>query len=105
MKVIERKMVEAWDHDRSMKCDNTRVTSGFSGKPGTETWIYGTSVELFGNEIARKSNNKVRFTLAGWNTTTTRSRLRALGIYIHTRKGIPYYNGEPISPHEWYTVL
>lgn len=54
---------------------------------------------LWGNRIAsyNKTDKRVWFSLCGYNTQTTRERLRALGIDIRTKNGRAYYNGEQID--------
>lgn len=62
---------------------------------------YDTYVGLYlwGNRIAsyEKTDRRVWFSLCGYNTATTRERLRALGIDIRTRNGSAYYNGAEID--------
>ena len=62
-----------------------------------------TALYLFGNLIAIKDRNtgEVKFTLAGWNSVTTRERLKAIGVQISSRQGIPYYNGKQIDCYGW----
>jgi hypothetical protein len=61
---------------------------------GTYVGLY-----LWGNRIAsyEKTDRHVWFSLCGYNTNTTRERLRALGIDIKTRNGRAYYNGAEID--------
>lgn len=65
----------------------------------------GLSVLLFGNIIYQERGNNKFFTLAGWNTVTTRSRLNALGV------NIAQCNFEPIcgkygviDKYKWYKL-
>lgn len=63
-------------------------------------------VYLHGNQIYEKAGKYVVFTLAGWNSNTTRSRLRALGVSVRCCDHTPQMkvNGEwvDISSNEWY---
>ena len=71
----------------------------------TETRIVGgvLHVTLHGNCIARFfENGEKYFTLAGWNTPTTRSRLNALGVGVSCRNFEPYANGKKIDANKWY---
>lgn len=62
-------------------------------------------VSLHGNAIASGIDGKVtQFTLAGWNTATTRSRLNALGVAVSKKAGIPIYKGKAISSSAWIEV-
>lgn len=47
--------------------------------------------------------NQTFFTLANWNSRTTRSRLSALLPYnVSSKQFMPYYNGKQIDPIAWY---
>lgn len=78
MRRIEEKMVAAFKEGRNWSESNTSVTV----KNGV------ISVHLFGNEIARKENGVTTFSKCGWNSTTTASRLRALGCNCRIQNGI-----------------
>ena len=94
MRQIEKEMLYAVCNRKNMSKSNTQVLVREDG---------GIWVSLHGNLIAHRGAGGLwRFTLAGWNTLTTRSRLRALGIDIRQKGGIPYYNGHPIDIREVY---
>lgn len=87
-------------------CDNTVVRVAPDG---------ARIVELFGNKIFYiNARGVVFFTLAGWNTTTTRARLNALlGYYcnmgVYTRGGVAYCSGatfenKPLEVGAWYST-
>ena len=68
-------------------------------------------VFLHGNRIYEEYSDGYKLaSLAGWNTLTTRIRLRALGVSVealtcgHQRKGEPCLNGQIISKYSWYEV-
>jgi hypothetical protein len=85
MKKIEHGMVTAVNVGVSWRRSNTEVVSEF----GRRIKVY-----LFGNCIMKQSYNGVRYySCAGWNTATTRSRLRALGCNVSCRGGILYRDG------------
>lgn len=94
MKTIENKMVQAVNSGKNFRCSNTEVER-------TET---GCNVYLHGNNIYSVINGTAFFTLAGWNTVTTKSRLRALGVDVRTRNYVVYYNGVAINSYTWYEV-
>lgn len=97
MKQIESEMLFAVCNRQNMSKGNTQVQVREDGS----IWV-----RLHGNLIAHRGDSGLwQFTLAGWNTPTTRSRLRALGIDIRQRGGIPYYKGEPISIREVYCAI
>lgn len=60
---------------------------------------------LWGNTIAQYNkgdDRAIKFTLAGWNTNTTRERLRGLGIDITTKRGKIYHDGHEIDAFGLY---
>lgn len=91
MRQIEEKMVEAIKQEKNFSLSNTtvKVSDGL------------LSVYLFGNCIYARSlaSGIAQFSLCGYNTVTTRSRLNAIGLNITTRRGQVYYNGQPISEY------
>lgn len=99
MKKIEEIMCDAVENCKSRKIGNTEVK------------MYGDTcvVYLHGNAIWQQNGwqrkrNHCEFSLAGWNTATTRSRLRALGVDVTTKNFIPMYKGNQISETKWYSV-
>lgn len=97
-------MCAAVEARRNWSCGNTRVQVRDGGN-----WV---KVFLFDNLIYTdcQESGERRFTLAGWNTTTTRNRLNALGVGVSTRKdrnsdvSIPRYNGQAIDKNKWYII-
>ena len=94
MRKIEKNMVQAVRSGRNFRSGNTVVTVG-------ET---GVKVYLHGNCIFAIYQGVKRFTLAGWNSVTTRSRLNALGVNVSQKSWAPIYKGAVISSNSWYTV-
>ena len=96
MRKIEQQMLNAIDNRKSWQSGNTAVTIRFNGD---------LSVYLHGNHIAdvgaivgadRKFLVVNTETLRRWATPTTKSRLRALGADVCTRKGVTYLNNVAI---------
>ena len=83
MKKNENEMCAAVAAHVNWKSDNTRVEI-FNGE---------LSVILHGNYIYRVIDGVKWFSLAGWDTQTTRSRLRALGVELTSKGGERYHNG------------
>jgi hypothetical protein len=86
MRKIEREMLDALRNGRDWQSGNTRVTA--DGR-----------VYLHENLIATWCNGALevnRATLARWPTTTTISRLRALGADVCRRDFTPYLDGQPV---------
>jgi hypothetical protein len=102
MRKIEQQMISAIHNkvDKWMN-DNTAVfyiSANESGNPfGSRSEIY-----LHGNLIAEYWHDEKAplavdtKTLARWSTKTTKSRLRALGANVSTRKGVTYLDNVAI---------
>lgn len=97
MRKIEKEMIAAIAAGKNFNKGNTSVL------------VINQLIEVYlhGNLIARQDkadaqNPNMRFTLAGWNTPTTRSRLNALGAKVYTRKGQAYANGFAVESTDWF---
>ena len=90
MRKIEQQMIDAIEQGRDFTLANTHV------KIDANT----AHVFLHGNHIASVvQNGKVMVnldTLRAYPTSTTKSRLRALGVDVFTRKDLIFVNGEII---------
>jgi hypothetical protein len=91
MRVIEKQMLAAIINLKYFSNSNTMVNpyNGYS------------DIYLHGHHIAEYDNatNKVKVnidTLRNWPTNTTKSRLRALGVNVTTKKGITYLDNVAI---------
>lgn len=92
MRKIEKEMLNAIHNNKYWIGSNTAV------KPIDDVNI---AVYLHGNEIAILNTRNGflmvnKETLKRWSTPTTKSRLRALGANVTTKKGITYLNGEAL---------
>lgn len=92
MRVIEQKMLKAIKNAENFSLDNTTCKMIDDNN---------MAIYLHGNEIAtvNTSNGFVmvnRDTLRRWPTNTTKSRLRALGANVTTKKGITYLDGQAV---------
>lgn len=103
---IEDQMIAAIRAGKDFKSGNTEVRQ--------ET--FGTFVYLHNNLIAQHTTAGWLWTLAGWNTPTTRSRINALARAfnwrgVRTVKGVPFVSGSatapcvPIRSTEWINAL
>lgn len=104
MRKITKEIACAWVQGKPMKMGNTMTASN-------RVWLHG-------NCIAVKQSNPLRwsFSLAGWNTQTTRERLNGLlfaigaeGAGYRQYKGDAYFTdllGEEtkIDPETWQTI-
>lgn len=89
---ITEKAAAAFAAARPMRSSNTVITveHGFA------------VLHLHGNAIAARNlaTGETRFTLAGWNTPTTRERLHAAGVSVGQRAFEPYFY--PLTSHPDY---
>lgn len=91
MRKIEQQMLNAIHSRKGWSLDNTTVQT-----VGSISAIY-----LHGNHIADYSHESDKLTvntdtLRTWATPTTKSRLRALGANVSTRKGVTYLDNVAI---------
>ena len=65
-----------------------------------------SSLYLHGNRIAWTSDNRSKLNInqCGWDTVTTNSRLRALGVNICHKRYDLYINGQPADSTTTYTM-
>ena len=84
-------------------CNGHNAAMGNTASTGDELLLYG-------NVIARRVNGVVIYTLAGWNTATTRARLNGVlpgGFRIANRGGKPYIfrsdgKSRALTVAEWF---
>lgn len=95
MRTINKKMSAAVAAHKNFKLSNTEVVASEDGN----VYVY-----LHGNKIYMEVDGKESFSLAGWNTNTTRSRLNALGVDIKQRNFTALHNGKGIDVNKWYNV-
>ena len=89
MRKIEKFMLAAIEHHVPWSMNNTQVSIDANT----------AHVFLHGNHIASVVNDNVmvnKDTLRLFPTPTTKSRLRALGVDVYTKKGVTYLNGEEV---------
>lgn len=91
MRAIEKRMLQAVSSKRNFRESNTEVTNNG----------YVTKVYLHGNCIYRCDDAKAEFNLCGWNTSTTRSRLKALGVGVYCKNFTPMVDGKEVSSCGW----
>ena len=66
-----------------------------------------TNVYLHGNMIASYSMGECGFTLQGWNTPTTKSRINALALHygrpgVCQKKGKLFSGEKEINKYDWF---
>lgn len=104
---IEDAMIQAIKARRNWASGNTQVQAMCDGT---------VMVFLHSHQIAQIGNDTAHWTLAGWNTATTRSRINAMARAfgwrgVSCRGALPYATGsavapfEPIVAHQWVNAL
>ena len=94
MRKIDKEMLAAVCERRNWSSDNTSVRVD-----GNVVRVY-----LFGNHIYSDNMGCKSFTLAGWVSNTTISRLRALGVDVYRKDHKPMYEGRQIDSAKWYNI-
>lgn len=94
MRKIEKEMLAAVEQVKNYANGNTTVRVAEN-----EIRVY-----LHSNLIYKETHEGRFFTLAGWNTPTTRSRLKALGIDVRQKNFAAVYDGAEISSNEWVRI-
>lgn len=86
------------------KIEKVLTPKFFNGENATisNTTVRNKEMYLFGNKIAWVEGNKLFFTLCGWNTVTTRSRLNALGVLVSQINGVPVWNSQELDVNGVY---
>lgn len=98
MRKLETQMLEAIKAKKSKTIDNTRIEYLPALDTPTHARIEYAKIYLHENHIASYAYDLDRFdynpvTLATWPTRTTKSRLRALGFAVTTKKGQTFVSG------------
>lgn len=104
MRKIEQKMVAAFGK-KSIKLGNTTVEYRAEISTPLQSRMETSRIFLHGNHIATvihdpKHQGRVvanEETLQKWSTVVTKSRLRALGVNVYTKKGVTYLNDLPVN--------
>ena len=94
MRKIEKAMCAAVKRMENLNCGNTKVV--VVGGCLAHVYLHNNLIAVVDNSLHGK------FTLAGWNTTTTRSMLNALGVGVCQRNHVAVYDGVEISSHNLY---
>jgi len=109
MRKIAQDAARAFCNNRKFSRDNTQVRTSttIGDKPMTELILHG-------HVIARRRNDQLFVTQAGWPTVTTKSRLNALldelnsGTRFFQKNHEQYLGGNswtiPIDSRGWYKV-
>lgn len=82
------------------------LNAGINKKVSVNTEVYNNTVYLHGNAIIKRdpSTGHMYVRLSGWNTVTTRSRLRAVGANVCCKDFTPYIDGKVMDLFKWYAI-
>lgn len=90
MRKVTQQIKAAFEQGKSLKVGNTETD-------GKTVWLHGNAI------VKRDPDGLVRWSLAGWNTPTTRERVNGIanaGVFQH--KFEPVLNGQEIDPFDWF---
>ena len=93
MRKIEQQMKDAIHAHKRWSLDNTLVTP--LDDITLAVYLHGHEIALINNRTGLVMVNET--TLKRYPTNTTKSRLRALGVDVATRKGVTYLYGSAIN--------
>ena len=101
MRKIEKQLLAAIKARKDWTLNNTGcffVSASESGNVAgsrTEIYLHGNHIADYWHDLAEPLEVDSR-TLARYPTVTTKSRLRALGANVMTKKGVTYLNDAPV---------
>jgi|TARA_B100001094_G_scaffold234374_1_gene229318 hypothetical protein len=76
-----------------------RKAVGNTTTDGNTVWLHGNAI------IKRDPDGLVRWSLAGWNTPTTRERVNGIvNAGVHQVKFEAVLNGQEINPSDWFAA-
>lgn len=90
MRKVTQQIKQAFEQGKSLKVGNTETD-------GKTVWLHGNAI------VKRDPDGLVRWSLAGWNTPTTRERVNGIAnANVCQFKFEPVLNGEEINPFDWF---
>tara|TARA_A100001037_G_scaffold116072_1_gene105619 strand:+ start:1424 stop:1708 length:285 start_codon:yes stop_codon:yes gene_type:complete len=90
MRQVTKQIREAFEQGTAKKVGNTETD-------GQTVWLHGNEI------VKRVASGLVLWSLAGWNTVTTRERVNGIvNAGVHQVKGEPVLNGQVISSRDWF---
>ena len=90
MRKVTEQIKQAFEQGKSKKVGNTETD-------GNTVWLHGNAI------VKRDPDGLVRWSLAGWNTPTTRERVNGIAnANVFQFKFEPVLNGEVINANDWF---
>ena len=89
MRKITQQIKQAFERRESKTIGNTTTD-------GNTVWLHGNAI------VKRDPDGFVRWTLAGWNTPTTRGRVNGIAnAGVRCVRSVPVVNNQIINPSNW----
>jgi hypothetical protein len=90
MRKVTEQIKQAFEQGTSLKVGNTKTD-------GKTVWLHGNAI------VKRDPDGLVRWSLAGWNTPTTRERVNGIAnANVFQFKFEPVLNGQVINSSDWF---
>jgi len=90
MRKVTKQIKEAFEQGKSLKVGNTKTD-------GQTVWLHGNAI------VKRDKFGTVEWSLAGWNSPTTRERVNGIAnAGVHQVNFEPVLNGQEINPFDWF---
>jgi hypothetical protein len=90
MRKVTEQIKNAFEQGTSLKVGNTKTD-------GKTVWLHGNAI------VKRDPDGLVRWSLAGWNTPTTRERVNGIAnAGVHQVNFEAILNGQIINPFDWF---
>ena len=90
MRKVTTQIKTAFEQGTSLKVGNTETD-------GKTVWLHGNAI------VKRDPDGLVRWSLAGWNTPTTRERVNGIAnANVFQFKFEPVLNGQVINSSDWF---
>ena len=92
MRKVTQQIKQAFERRESKTIGNTTTD-------GKTVWLHGNAI------VKRDPDGLVRWSLAGWNTPTTRERVNGIAnAGVHQVNFEPVLNGQEINPSDWFAA-
>ena len=90
MRRVTKEIKEAFEQGKAKKVGKTETD-------GQTVWLHGNAI------VKRDPDGLVRWSLAGWNTPTTRERVNGIANAGVCQVAFePVLNGQVIDPFDWF---
>ena len=90
MRKVTQQIKEAFERGEAKTVGNTTTD-------GNTVWLHGNAI------VKRDPDGLIRWSLAGWNTPTTRERVNGIvNVGVHQVNFEAVLNGQTIDPSDWF---